>query len=68
MDLDINNYNLDDLLKLFKISAHFGESDLKKAKQIVLKTHPDKSGLPSEYFLFYFWFWILFCLFIFNSV
>ena len=53
MDLDINNYNLDDLLKLFKISAHFGESDLKKAKQIVLKTHPDKSGLPSEYFLFY---------------
>jgi hypothetical protein len=53
MDLDINNYNLDDLLKLFKISTHFGESDLKKAKQIVLKTHPDKSGLPSEYFLFY---------------
>jgi hypothetical protein len=53
MDLDINNYNLDDLLNLFKISAHFGESDLRKAKQIVLKTHPDKSGLPSEYFLFY---------------
>lgn len=53
MDLDINNYNLDDLLNLFKISAHFGESELKKAKQIVLKTHPDKSGLPSEYFLFY---------------
>ena len=53
MDLDINNYNLDDLLNLFKISAHFGESDLKRAKQIVLKTHPDKSGLPSEYFLFY---------------
>ena len=46
MDLDINNYNLDDLLNLFKISAHFGESDLKRAKQIVLKTHPDKSGLP----------------------
>jgi hypothetical protein len=53
MDLDINNYNLDDLLKLFRIPSHFGESDLKKAKQIVLKTHPDKSGLPSEYFLFY---------------
>jgi len=54
MDLDINNYNLDDLLNLFKISAHFGESDLKRAKQIVLKTHPDKSGLPSEYFLFFY--------------
>jgi len=27
--------------------------DLKRAKKIVLMTHPDKSGLGSEYFLFY---------------
>jgi hypothetical protein len=53
MDLDINNYNLDDILNLFKIPANFTESHLKMAKQIVLKTHPDKSGLSSEYFLFY---------------
>jgi hypothetical protein len=53
MDLDINNYNLDDILNLFKIPANFTESHLKMAKQIVLKTHPDKSGLPSTYFLFY---------------
>jgi len=53
MDLDINNYNLDDILTLFKIPVDFNESDLKRAKQKVLKTHPDKSGLPSEYFLFY---------------
>lgn len=53
MDLDINNYNLDDILNLFKIPANFGEPELKHAKQIVLKTHPDKSRLPSEYFLFY---------------
>ena len=53
MDLDINNYNLDDILNLFKIPADFGEPELKHAKQIVLKTHPDKSRLPSEYFLFY---------------
>jgi hypothetical protein len=53
MDLDINNYNLDDILNLFKIPANFTESHLKMAKQIVLKTHPDKSGLPSKYFLFY---------------
>lgn len=53
MDLDINNYNLDDILNLFKIPADFGEPELKHAKQIVLKMHPDKSRLPSKFFLFY---------------
>lgn len=53
MDLDIENYELDDILKLFKISKNFTEEDLKSAKKIVLKTHPDKSGLPPEYFRFY---------------
>ena len=53
VDLDINNYELRDILNLFGIPANFDEKDLKKAKQIVLKTHPDKSKLPSEYFLFY---------------
>ena len=53
MDLDINNYNLSDILNLFKIPANYTESHLKMAKQIVLKTHPDKSGLHSKYFLFY---------------
>jgi hypothetical protein len=27
--------------------------DLKRAKQRVLMTHPDKSGMPSDYFIFY---------------
>lgn len=53
VDLDINNYNLEDILNLFKIPVNFDEQDLKRAKQIVLKTHPDKSGLDSKYFLFY---------------
>lgn len=53
MDLNIENYDLDDILKLFKISKNFTEEDLKSAKKIVLKTHPDKSGLPPEYFRFY---------------
>ena len=52
-DLDINNYDLNDILALFKIQANFDEDDLRAAKKIVLKTHPDKSGLASEYFLFY---------------
>jgi len=53
VDLDINNYNLQDILSLFKIPVNFDEHDLKIAKQTVLKTHPDKSKLPAEYFLFY---------------
>jgi len=53
VDLDINNYNLEDILKLFKVPVNFDEQDLKRAKQVVLKTHPDKSGLDSKFFLFY---------------
>jgi hypothetical protein len=53
LDLDINNYNLDDILNLFKIPTNFDEQDLKRAKQVVLKTHPDKSRLPADYFRFY---------------
>jgi hypothetical protein len=52
-DLNIDNYDLNDILALFKINADFDENDLKSAKKIVLKTHPDKSRLGPEYFLFY---------------
>ena len=52
-DLNIDNYDLNDILALFKINADFDENDLKAAKKIVLKTHPDKSRLGPEYFLFY---------------
>jgi len=53
LDLDINNYDLEDILGLFRIPMNFDERNLKNAKGIVLRTHPDKSGLPAEYFLFY---------------
>jgi hypothetical protein len=53
VDLDIDNYNLEDVLNLFKIPMDFNETDLKRAKQVVLKTHPDKSQLDPEYFRFY---------------
>ena len=52
-DLDINNYDLDDILKLFKLKYNFTETDLKRAQRRALKTHPDKSNLPSEYFMFF---------------
>ena len=53
LDLNIHNYYLNDLLNLFKMPFHFKEEDLKSAKKIVLKTHPDKSNLDKEYFLFF---------------
>jgi len=53
LDLNIHNYDLNDLLNLFKLPFHFKEEHLKEAKKIVLKTHPDKSGLDKEYFLFF---------------
>ena len=53
IDLDIENYDFNDLLKLFNIDYNFSEYDLKQCYKIVLKTHPDKSGLKKEYFLFY---------------
>ena len=53
MDLNIENYDLDDILKLFKINSDFGVNDLKRAKQKVLQTHPDKSTLHPDFFRFY---------------
>ena len=53
IDLNIENYSLNEILQLFQLDYNFGENELKQAKRIVLKTHPDKSKLPKEYFLFY---------------
>ena len=52
-DLDINNYELVDILNLFKIPVLFNDKHLREAKVIVLQMHPDKSRLPKEYFLFF---------------
>ena len=53
IDLNIANYNLEDLLNLFKLDVDFDLVDLKAVKKKVLKFHPDKSGLDKEYFLFF---------------
>jgi hypothetical protein len=53
LDLNIDNYNLPDILALFKLPTTFNKEDLKRARLAVLKTHPDKSQLPNEYFLFF---------------
>ena len=53
LDLDIENYNLEDLMNLFGLHYHFNELDLKGAYKIALKTHPDKSRLPADIFMFF---------------
>jgi len=53
LDLNINNYNLKDILNLFKIPIDFDESHMKQAKMTTLSMHPDKSRLPPDYFLFF---------------
>ena len=53
LDLDIDNYNLKDILNLFSIDCDFDDEDLRGCKKKVLMTHPDKSRLPKEVFLFY---------------
>jgi hypothetical protein len=53
IDLNINNYDLQDVLNLFNINMDFNEDDLKNCKKKVCMTHPDKSGLDKEYFLFF---------------
>ena len=53
-NLDIQMYSFKDILELFHIDDYtINENQIKKAKKVVLMTHPDKSKLPSEYFLFY---------------
>ena len=53
LDLDIDNYEYEDILNLFKLNINFGENDLKNAKKQVLNMHPDKSNLDKKYFLFF---------------
>jgi len=53
LDLNIDNYSLKDIFQLFQMDPILDEDALKIAKKIVLKTHPDKSGLDSKYFIFF---------------
>jgi hypothetical protein len=54
VDLNIDNYNLDEILALFELPQDFKFEDLKQAFiNYVAPLHPDKSGLPSDYFIFY---------------
>jgi hypothetical protein len=53
IDLNLENYELTDLLNLFKLDYEFTADDLKRVKKMVVQTHPDKSALDKKYFLFF---------------
>lgn len=53
LDLNIENYSLEDILRLLRLPINFTRAQLKDAKRMVLMTHPDKSGKPQEVFLFF---------------
>lgn len=54
LDLDLSNYNLDDLLNLFNLDYNYNANDLKKVKQYIVKLHPDKGKVKdSEIFIFF---------------
>lgn len=55
LDLNIDNYSREELYKLFglKKTAMLSEENMREAKKIVLKTHPDKSRLDNKYFIFF---------------
>lgn len=54
-NLDITEYTLDDLFNLFEIpsTTEIRKEHIRIAKQKVIMSHPDKSHLPPEYFIFY---------------
>ena len=52
-NLVLDNYSVQELCALFDLSWPLTSAGLQEAKRKVLRTHPDKSRLPSEYFLFY---------------
>lgn len=52
-NLNIHMYKFSELLELFHLNYNSTIEDLKEARKIVLKMHPDKSRLPGDYFLFY---------------
>lgn len=54
LDLDLDNYSLDDLFNLFNITEKILNDDvMKQAKMITLKLHPDKSQLDPKFFIFF---------------
>jgi hypothetical protein len=53
VDLNLDNYSLNDLLALFELRVDFSTSDLRRARHVVARVHPDRSHLSGDYFSFF---------------
>jgi len=54
LDLNLDNYSLNDLFNLFNINDEILDDNIiKNAKNITLKMHPDKSHLDPKFFIFF---------------
>jgi len=54
IDLNIDNYSCNDLFNLLGIQGRtLDETLMKSVKKVVLKTHPDKSNLHPDYYIFF---------------
>lgn len=54
IDLNIQNYNLEEILALFNLKdENITSENLSIAKKKLLSMHPDKSNLPPKYFIFF---------------
>jgi hypothetical protein len=52
-NLNLDEYNLEDIMDLFGLNHGFTESDLRNAKKVIMKVHPDKSQLDKKFFIFF---------------
>jgi hypothetical protein len=50
IDFDINNYTIKDMLNLLKLTSNCDDEQLLKAKEMVIKLHPDNSQLNRKYY------------------
>lgn len=53
VNLNLSDYSYEDLRRLFKLPPQFTEEELREAKRIVARVHPDKSRLDGKYFRFF---------------
>ena len=53
MDTNIDNYQLEDILNLFKLDINFNQDDIERAKKKVIGLHPSNSNLSEDYFIFF---------------
>lgn len=50
IDFNIDNYNFNDILNLFKLDANFTKDELIQCKETIKKLHPQNSNLGIEYY------------------